>query len=478
MAITKIHPITGTVAKSIKYISNGVKTDDERLISFYGCVADPDMAAFAFKNTLDRCERAGKNKAYHLIQSFYPGEVDDTTANLIGRHLASKVLGGKYSYVLATHNDRNHIHNHIIFCAADNITHKKYHASRTSYYEIRHASDELCKEFKLSTISPTGEVLKSSHSYLEWDKKRKGTSYKTILRRDIKSCLEYCPSYPDFIKRMIDKGYEIKGINSDEGAYISFKVPSSFRWIRGKESTLGKEYTRESIISFINDSKKKIVTKTERKIREDIKNISSKKVLSFIDTDDDKFNNNDFLKVWAERENLKRLAHNYTTFRNSGFTSLEEVDNKISNLEYALSSKRSKIVSLERNEEALGLSIKAMEDYLSYKKYNDIYRSSRNKEAVLLKYERQLILFDGARNDLKEYGISLKLINEDFILKEKDKYQDLCHEKNLIYDDINKIIKEIKDLKMLESTIYSSSSSPLEKDKSIDKSFDKDGMEI
>lgn len=97
------------------------------------------------------------NKAYHLIQAFAPGEVSYEEAHRIGKELADKVLEGKYSYVLTTHIDKGHIHNHIIFCAADNIEHNKYHDCKQSYYHIRKLSDELCKEHNLSIIIPGGE---------------------------------------------------------------------------------------------------------------------------------------------------------------------------------------------------------------------------------------------------------------------------------------------------------------------------------
>ena len=76
--------------------------------------------AVDFKYTLDHCRENSPNKAYHLIQAFAPGEVSYEEAHRIGKELADKVLEGKYSYVLTTHIDKGHIHNHIIFCAADN----------------------------------------------------------------------------------------------------------------------------------------------------------------------------------------------------------------------------------------------------------------------------------------------------------------------------------------------------------------------
>ena len=113
MAYTKIHAIKATVDKAIEYICNPDKTDEQIYVSSYACA--PETAAIDFKYTLDHCRENSPNKAYHLIQAFAPGEVGYEEAHRIGKELADKVLEGKYSYVVTTHIDNGHIHNHIIF---------------------------------------------------------------------------------------------------------------------------------------------------------------------------------------------------------------------------------------------------------------------------------------------------------------------------------------------------------------------------
>lgn len=113
MAYTKIHAIKATVDKAIDYICNPDKTDEKMFISSYAC--SPETAAIDFKYTLDHCRENSPNKAYHLIQAFAPGGVSFEEAHQIGKELADKVLEGKYSYVVTTHIDKGHVHNHIIF---------------------------------------------------------------------------------------------------------------------------------------------------------------------------------------------------------------------------------------------------------------------------------------------------------------------------------------------------------------------------
>ena len=114
MAVTKIHSIKSTLGKAIDYICDEKKTDEKVLISSYGC--SPETADLEFKYTLSKDPDSGPNLAFHLIQSFAPGETTGEEAHRIGNELAEQLLQGKYSYVMATHIDKNHIHNHLI-CA-------------------------------------------------------------------------------------------------------------------------------------------------------------------------------------------------------------------------------------------------------------------------------------------------------------------------------------------------------------------------
>ena len=150
MAYTKIHAIKATVDKAIDYICNPDKTDEKMFISSYACSLE--TAAIDFKYTLDHCRENSPNKAYHLIQAFAPGGVSFEEAHQIGKELADKVLEGKYSYVVTTHIDKGHVHNHIIFCAVNFVDYHKYVSNKRTYYGIRNISDRLCRENGLSLI--------------------------------------------------------------------------------------------------------------------------------------------------------------------------------------------------------------------------------------------------------------------------------------------------------------------------------------
>ena len=241
MAYTKIHAIKATVNKAIAYITNPEKTDEKMLVDSFAC--SPESADIEFDFALKKTISAGPNTAYHLIQSFMPGEVSYDEAHAIGKELAERLLNGQYSYILATHIDHEHIHNHIIFCAADNIHHRKYDDNKRSYHHIRHLSDKLCMEHNLSIIN-VGK--KRGVKYNEWASGKESTSYKKRLLDDIDSIVSIASSYENFLELMKAKGYEIKGENLsvDSPKYISFRPMDSKSFIRGSARSLGESYTK------------------------------------------------------------------------------------------------------------------------------------------------------------------------------------------------------------------------------------------
>ena len=152
MAVTKIKPIKSTLKKALDYIQNPDKTDGKMLVSSFGCSYETADIEFGF--TLSQALDRGNNLAHHLIQSFEPGEVDYEKAHEIGKQLADAVTKGQYEYVLTTHIDKGHIHNHIIFCAVNFVDYHKYVSNKRTYYGIRNISDRLCRENGLSVLVP------------------------------------------------------------------------------------------------------------------------------------------------------------------------------------------------------------------------------------------------------------------------------------------------------------------------------------
>ena len=214
MAVTKIHPIKSTLKKALDYIENPDKTDGKLFVSSYGC--SYETADIEFQMLLDQAYQKGNNLAHHLIQAFEPGETTAEQAHEIGRQLADEVLQGKYPYVITTHIDKGHLHNHIIFCAVDMANQRKYISNRQTYAFIRRTSDRLCKEYGLSVVKPGKDKGKT---YAEWDAQKKGKSWKAKLKIAIDAAIPQAKDFDSFLRLMEAQGYEVK-----QGKFISFRA--------------------------------------------------------------------------------------------------------------------------------------------------------------------------------------------------------------------------------------------------------------
>ncbi|WP_153050535.1 relaxase/mobilization nuclease domain-containing protein, partial [Streptococcus suis] len=191
------------------------------LISTHMCF--PTTAHLQFLQTRKENKVNGTVLARHLIQSFLPGEVDQETAHKIGLELCQKILKDEYEYVIATHIDKGHIHNHIIFNNVNFKTGKCYQSNKRSYHQIRCASDQLCKKYKLSIIDEHYQVFRKKYktrgkSHYEWEQSQKGKGWKSYLQFLIDLNISRSNSWEDFLDRMKKSKCDIKF-----GKHISFK---------------------------------------------------------------------------------------------------------------------------------------------------------------------------------------------------------------------------------------------------------------
>ena len=435
MAYTKIHAVTATVSKAVDYICNPDKTDEGILISSYGC--SPETAAYDFKFALSKTSQSDPNKAYHLIQSFLPGEVTYKEAHQIGVELADRLLEGKYSYVVSTHIDKGHVHNHIIFCAADNVNHKKYHDCKKTYYNIRSLSDDLCREHELSVITP-GE--KRGKTYKEWQAGKNGSAWKEQLKSDIDEAIKTAATYEDCMELIRAKGYEIKGEDFGEKAhkFISFRPLDRERFVRGSAKSLGAEYTKEQIKERITE---KALTKDKKRVpfptrKKPIVRDYSKKNL--IDTTGDKFAESPGLKHWADIQNLKIAAAAY-----SQTGSISELEGQIAAKSALAKTARTSLVETERQLKDLGQVLKYAEQYKTNRIYHIRYQKSKDKDRYLRQHETELLLHDGAENMLKRFGIDIRNLDVE---KLRSDYNALYSKKQTLQNTYKTTEKEITGL--------------------------------
>ena len=444
MAITKIHPIKSTLKKALDYITDPGKTEDKILVSSFGCGIE--TADIEFQMTLRQAMNKGNNLAHHLIQSFAPGEASYEQAHEIGKQLADAVLGGKYEYVVATHVNKGHLHNHIIFCAVDFAAHKKYISNRQSYANIRRTSDRLCKENGLSVVIPGKERGKS---YAEYSAEKQGTSYKAKLKLAIDSLIPRCVDFDDFLRRMAALGYEIK-----RGKYVSFRAAGQERFTRSK--ILGEAYTEEAITERI---KGKVILKAPKQERRGVtlmmdleSNIKAQQSAGY--------------KRWATIENLKRAAKTMNYLTDHGIEYYDDLERKVAELFSANSKAASTLKAAETRLNDMALLIKNISTYKELKPLYEEYRKSRDKEKYLRGHESEIILFEAAAKAIKASGISDRLPNLQAL---KVEYKRLSAEKDLLrteYDTVKRQMKEYDGIKRNVDSILRTTR-PQDRDKSL-----------
>lgn len=400
------------------------------LVSSFGCSVE--TADIEFHMTLRQTMGKGNNLAHHLIQSFAPGEATYQQAHEIGRQLADEVLGGKYEYVIATHINKGHLHNHIIFCAADFAEHKKYISNRKSYANIRRTSDKLCKENGLSVITPGQERGKS---YAEYTAEKNGTSYKAKLKIAIDKVIPLSSDFEDFLRRMAALGFEIK-----RGKYVSFRAPGQERFTRAK--TLGASYTEEAITERI---KGKVILKTPKPQRSGVSLI--------MDIENNiKAQQSAGYKRWAAIENLKRAANTMNFLAEHGIENYEGLQGKIAALldESSKASDALKAVEVRLSEMA-----QLMKNISTYKELHPLYaeyKQSRDKEKYLRGHESEIILFEAAAKALKAAGVSGKLPD---LQKLKADYAQLTAEKDKLYSEYGKVKRRMKEYDAVKQNVDS-----------------------
>lgn len=392
MAITKIHPIKSTLNLSIKYILNSDKTDKNILISTYMC--NEKTAHNQFLNTRKLNNINGTVLARHLIQSFLPNEVTPEKAHGIGKSLCKEILKDQYEYVLSTHIDKNHIHNHIIFNNVNFVTGKCYQSNKKTYHKIRSISDKLCRENNLSVIDEFYEKYKKKFkikgkSYYEYSHYKKGTSWKSKLQFSIDKAIEKSNTWKEFIKTMERYGYEIKF-----GKHIAFKHKDKERFTRSK--TIGEDYTEENLRKRIKESK----------------------VKELIDTSNEKIKSSKSYTHWARKENLKILSNTLLEMRNQNINSLYSLENTIKENIKKLQDLQDKIKIYEDKIKHLSKVMECINMVNTHRKNNKI---NENKYKNALKF-------------LKHHYSKMPTTKEIF-----EEFEDLWQKKNTLLKEYSQI---------------------------------------
>ncbi len=427
MAITKIHPIEVTLNKALDYIEDSKKTDEKMLCTGYCC--EPEIATQQFDSVRKHAGKEGGYLAFHLIQSFSPGEVDFDTAHQIGIELADKLLKGKYQYVASTHIDKGNVHNHIIFNSVSFKDYKKYNSSPSSYYFIRRLSDSLCKEHGLSVIS---EPKEKGISHYEHTQRVQGKSWKQLLRETIDKSVIKAREWDEFLELMKQQNYEIK-----DGKHIAFRAEGQERFIRSK--SLGTDYTEEQLRNRIAGAK-----------RIDTSRDNSISLMIDIETAFKSIQGNTAgLEHWAVLQNLKNAAktYNYIVENNLDYDSFSA---KLDACKTKSDDCRKRIKDIEKRIKEIDELAKNIDDFRTNKPVADKLDTVVFKDKFRREHESELIIYTAAKKylDKKIKGGKLPLIRS---LRAEQK--GLTAEKDKLYEEYHKAKSELSELETVKKNL-------------------------
>ena len=433
MAVTKIKPIKSTLSKALDYIENPDKTDGKMLVSSFGC--SYETADIEFEYTLSQALQKGNNLAFHLIQSFEPGEVDYQKAHEIGKQLADAVTKGQHEYVVTTHIDKGHIHNHIIFCAVNFVDHHKYNSNKRSYYGIRNMSDKLCREHGLSIVVP-GKGSKGK-SYVEYQAEKTGTSWKGKLKTAVDALIPQVADFEELLRRLEAAGYEIK-----RGKYISCRAPGQERFTRLK--TLGADYTEEAIAERIS-GKRIRAAKAPR--------TEKKGVSLLIDIENSiKAQESRGYEQWAKIHNLKQAAKTLNFLTENKIEQYADLVSRIEEVTSASEQTADALKSMEKRLADMALLIKNITTYQKTKPVYDAYRKAKNQGQYRAAHEGSIILHEAAAKALKAAGISGKFPSVAALQAE---YAKLQEQREALYADYGKLKKQVGEYDVIKRNIDS-----------------------
>ena len=421
------------MSKAIAYILNPEKTDEKLLVSSYGCASE--TAAREFEWTRKIAEQKGMNPvriiARHVIQSFEIGEVTPELAHEIGKQFADEILGGKYEYVLTTHIDKDHVHNHLIFNAVDFVDYHAYKSYKRIYYDMREVSDRLCKENGLSVIPPSQN---KGMSYKEYTEAKRGTSWKQKLKQTIDRLVITAKDYDDFLRLMQEAGYEIK-----PGKYISFRAEGQERFTRSK--TIGENYTEERI-------KERIAGRTPRRSQRQ----TTPKGISLIGDIQERIRLIDS-KVYEHKAKLtilKEAARTLNYLTENNLLQYADLEKKVEDVHSSYDRTGKELKGVEARLREVQPLIKNISNYQRLKPVYDAFQKAKDKPGFKAKHEAELVIFEAARSTLLAMQGDEKLPSLKTLQAQQ---QRLLDEQQRLYDERAKLKKEVKQIETIKSNV-------------------------
>ena len=436
LAATRLIPMRKNKGKSIgaclhnhtSYIQNPDKTEQGELVSSYQCsllTVDEEflLTKRLYEQTTGRSQKSDVI-AYQVRQSFKPGEVTPEEANRIGYEFAERFLKGKHAFIVATHTDRAHIHNHIIYNSTALDGTRKFKNFWLSSFAVQRLSDLICLEHQLSTIEykPYRERQKRIvYPPKESNRDRLCSVIDTILAEQPKD-------FEVFLQKLEQQGYEVK-----RGKHTAVKGKGQKRFIRFR--TLGAGYSEDEI---------KAVIAGEAEHRPHQKQPPKEQPFHLLVDIQAKLSEgkSEGYARWAKRYNLKEMSKTLIFLQENKIGSIEEMQERV---DAATARYHELGDSIKGSEKRLAEIAVLKAHIINYAKTREVYAAYRKagySKAFLEAHREEITLHKAAKTAFDEAGLQ-KLPK----VKELDaEFAELLTKKKAAYPDYRKARNEMQEL--------------------------------
>lgn len=448
MATTRLMPlhvgkgrdISTAIADIIDYVENPQKTDFGKFIYGYECdtrVADAEflLSKRQYFNQTGRSQGADDVIAYHLRQAFKPGEVTPEEANQIGRELALKLTKGNHAFVVCTHIDKHHVHNHIIINSTTLDCQKKFRNFWGSTWAIRRMNDKLCLEHGLSIVE---DPKPSRDHYGTWLGSKKQPSFQEQIRRAIDAALEERPKdFEELLKKLEAAGIEV----NRERKHLRFRVPGQENYTRC--DTLKGDYTEQAI-------KERIAGTRTVKPRRTSPQKPVSKVGLLVDIEAAiRAGKGPGYERWAKVFNLKQLSQAVIYLKEHGNMSYEDLQEKTAAVTARFNALSAQIKDLESQMSANGELQKQIVNYAKTRAVYIEYRKAGYSKKFRAEHETEILLHQAAKKHFDSVGItklpSVKSLREE--------YDGLLEQKRKAYAAYKQARTEMKELHNVKANV-------------------------
>ena len=460
MATTRLMPLHigrgqtagDAIKRALGYIKDPVKTENGILVTSYGCTPQTAEAEFMLMRreylTITG-RRRGKDDvlAYHLRQSFKPGEITPEEVNRIGCELAKRFAHGQHAYVVATHADRCHVHSHIIFSAVNLACDRKFRDFLGSGRALGRLSDTLCVENGLSIIE------KPQHTTLTYDKwlgDRAKQPQREEMRATIDEIMRQKPeSFDALLSILREKGWEIK-----HGKRVSARAPGQVRFKR--LDSLGEEYSEKTLRAAL-DEKREWQPKERRKGQKPKIEHASVSLLVDVQAKLQQGKGGGYAR-WAKVFNAKQMAQTLTYLSEHHIQNLAELAEKTE----AATSRHGELLRKVKNEEARMKEIAELKKhvlgYLRTRETYAAYKKSGYARKFLVEHEQEILIHRAAKQAFDER----KLTKLPTVQTLQTEYESLMTQRKKDYVEYRAAKDEMRELLTVRANVERILNEPME----------------